>query len=215
MSSTTTIRDLGVFFSSNLSFRNHISTVASRAFRILGFIHRASRYFESISSLKLLYCSLVRPRLEYWSVIWSPYQRYLCVELERVQHKFLCIAARKLHCPMSTFEHDYTHIINSLKHLTLKNRRVLHDLLFAHQILNGTISSSELLYLFGLVASPVALRRRDVLHQGTHRTNYGQFDCINRIFSNVNKFSDSLNFFGSHSSFKSAAVQLLLSVTET
>jgi ribonuclease P/MRP protein subunit RPP40 len=65
------IRDLGVIFNSKLSFGEHIRTIAGTAFRALGFVLRAGREFSDVVTLKLLYITYVRSRLEYASLVWS------------------------------------------------------------------------------------------------------------------------------------------------
>jgi len=75
------IVDLGFKLSSNLHPREHIS--------IVGFIMRFSKHLRLSRSLKSLYCALVRPILEYGSVVWNPYTVAGSNQLERVQRKFL------------------------------------------------------------------------------------------------------------------------------
>ncbi|CAI6370620.1 unnamed protein product [Macrosiphum euphorbiae] len=68
------IEDLGVIFSSSLSFTAHIQSITIKASRSLGFIIRNTRDFNNIVSLKILYFSLVRSIPEYCSILWNPYQ---------------------------------------------------------------------------------------------------------------------------------------------
>lgn len=63
---------LGVVIDDKLSFNEHIDQMVRKSFKMLGFIFRCGRYFTSQSSLRLLYASLVRSRLEYCSSVWSP-----------------------------------------------------------------------------------------------------------------------------------------------
>ncbi|KAH0819129.1 hypothetical protein GEV33_003662 [Tenebrio molitor] len=83
------IRDLGVIFDSKLSFGEHIRTIAGTAFRALGFVLRAGREFSDVTTLKLLYITYVRYRLEYASLVWSPIYDVHSSLLERVQRRFL------------------------------------------------------------------------------------------------------------------------------
>ncbi|CAI6372350.1 unnamed protein product [Macrosiphum euphorbiae] len=52
------IKDLGVIFSSSLSFTAHIQSITIKASRSLGFIIRNTRDFNNIVSLKILYFAL-------------------------------------------------------------------------------------------------------------------------------------------------------------
>ncbi|EFN63053.1 Putative uncharacterized transposon-derived protein ZK1236.4, partial [Camponotus floridanus] len=89
LASTDSIRDLGVVFFSNLSWELHIQTLVNRAYRKLGFVMRSYKYFHNISTLRLLFCALVRPHLEYAVTVWAPYQTKYCVMIESIQHRFL------------------------------------------------------------------------------------------------------------------------------
>jgi len=66
-------KDLGVFFTPNLKFRRHILNFIHKANAITGTVKRS---FECLDSymLRSLYASLIRPHLDYASVIWNPYQ---------------------------------------------------------------------------------------------------------------------------------------------
>lgn len=72
-------RDLGVTLSFNLSFAIHVVEIPSNALKTFGSAGGASRHFQDINTIELLYCSLVRPRVEYCVTIRSPYRRYLQV----------------------------------------------------------------------------------------------------------------------------------------
>ncbi|XP_022164892.1 uncharacterized protein LOC111029945 [Myzus persicae] len=71
--------DLGFKLARNLSPSPHIAMITSRAFKVLGFIMRLSKDFKLSKSLKSLYCALVRPILEYGSVIWDPYTALILI----------------------------------------------------------------------------------------------------------------------------------------
>uniref|UniRef100_A0A034WQR3 Uncharacterized protein n=1 Tax=Bactrocera dorsalis TaxID=27457 RepID=A0A034WQR3_BACDO len=57
--------------------------------KILGFITRTSKDFTNPISLLRLYSSMVRPILEYGTVIWTPYTDAACSRIEKIQSK-LC-----------------------------------------------------------------------------------------------------------------------------
>lgn len=62
-------KDLGIIIDDKLSFRDHVDDMTRKAYRMLGFIFRCGKYFKSQSSMRLLYSSLVRNRLEYCSTV--------------------------------------------------------------------------------------------------------------------------------------------------
>jgi len=55
----------------------------------MGFVKCISYEFKLARSLKILFCSLVRPILEYESVIWEPQLSIDALMIESVQRNFL------------------------------------------------------------------------------------------------------------------------------
>jgi hypothetical protein len=49
-----------------------IDVIVSRAFATLGFIRRVASEFREPYTLRTLYTSLVRPKLEHASYVWDP-----------------------------------------------------------------------------------------------------------------------------------------------
>ena len=64
---TNMIKNLGITASSNLSWSKHIKVTAAKANKTLGLIKRICRDINDCATRRLLYCSLVRPKLEYAS----------------------------------------------------------------------------------------------------------------------------------------------------
>ena len=60
MESIDNIKDLGIYFSSNFTFKYHIEHTVSQALKMLGFINRTCKAFDDKSVLISLYKSLVR-----------------------------------------------------------------------------------------------------------------------------------------------------------
>ena len=85
----STFKDLGVTFDKKLTFVDHIDTSVSEVNRTLGFIIRNGRDFSNISTLKLLYFSFLRSKLEYASLVWQPCYNIHVTKLENVQRHFL------------------------------------------------------------------------------------------------------------------------------
>ena len=82
-------KDLGVLMDRKLTFVSHIETITAKSARMLGFIKRISREFQDYYALKTLFVSLVRPNLEYASVVWSPHQACHSERIERIQDNFI------------------------------------------------------------------------------------------------------------------------------
>lgn len=79
-------KDLGVTIDQDLKFREHISSKINLANRNLGIIFRTFTYLDQEMFLNL-FKSLVRPHLEYATVIWSPMYKKDRIAIENVQRR--------------------------------------------------------------------------------------------------------------------------------
>ena len=64
-------KDLGVYVDDKLSFETHVTKVVNTANKITGIIYRNFKMMGD-EVFTNLYKTLVRPHLEYSSVVWSP-----------------------------------------------------------------------------------------------------------------------------------------------
>ena len=85
--SVTDIKDLGVYFSANLSFEYHVNCVVAKANKMLGFVRRTTKDINDVTVLLSLYRTLVLSKLEYACSVWSPSQAFLSLKIERVQKR--------------------------------------------------------------------------------------------------------------------------------
>lgn len=83
------IKDLGVFFDSNLTFQYHIDYVVNKAIKKVNFIKRYTKQFKNLESFRTLYFSFVYSTISYCSVIWRPSNLYQLKQLEKPRHIFL------------------------------------------------------------------------------------------------------------------------------
>ena len=73
-------RDLGILVDDQLSFSDHIHTVAQKANKIMAVIKRTFVYLDS-NTFKLLFKAIVRPHQEYGVRVWYPYKKEKeCIE---------------------------------------------------------------------------------------------------------------------------------------
>lgn len=107
---------LGVTISNNLTWSNHIDIVCAKARRMLGFIYRHFYPNCNSNTLLKLYLSLVRPRLEYASPVWSPHTVSLTAQIERVQKFALKIVSGEWNA-------DYHALLTQFQIPTLQRRR--------------------------------------------------------------------------------------------
>ena len=70
------VRDLGVLFSPDLSFKLHIKRIVSNASQVCNRVLRTFVH-PSIDVYRKSYISFCRPLLEYATIVWSPYIKLL------------------------------------------------------------------------------------------------------------------------------------------
>lgn len=80
-------KDLGLFTASGLSWNQHIDRITAKANRVLGLVKRTCRDLNDVETKSTLYCSLVRPLLEYSCETWNPYTKRNIDKLEAVQRR--------------------------------------------------------------------------------------------------------------------------------
>ena len=66
---TYSVHDLSVLFSSDLSWGVHIRSIASKGYQTIGLLGRAFPASSSVRAKKLLFMSLLLPKLTYCSPI--------------------------------------------------------------------------------------------------------------------------------------------------
>ena len=77
---------LGVNINNKMSWNNHIDSITKKAHKTLGFLQRnTSRCPEKTK--ELCYKALVRPQVEYSSVVWDPHTKTYREQLEKVQRR--------------------------------------------------------------------------------------------------------------------------------
>ena len=77
---------LGVSVASDLSWNEHISSVAKSAARKIGFLFRSKRFFTPLHLLTL-YEAQIRPCLEYDSHLWTGTSKYSLATLDTIQKR--------------------------------------------------------------------------------------------------------------------------------
>jgi ribonuclease P/MRP protein subunit RPP40 len=86
LSKTDQERDLGITMTSDMKWHTQIKLAVNKANKAMGLLKRTFKNWD-IRSFKTLYCSTVRPHLEYASTAWSPYLKQDIKALERVQRQ--------------------------------------------------------------------------------------------------------------------------------
>lgn len=192
----STYKDLGVIFDSKLTFKEHINSIITKSFKILGFISRSLNRFRRIETYKTLYFTYVRGVLEYCSPVWTPHYDIHIYRIEKIQKCFTRKVFYKFHFPYEQYEMR----LLRLNMLSLYNRRLLTDELTFYKIFNHIIKSS--LANDVMIRNPQwALRGRNLFYLPFVTTNIEFHSAILRMqrrhddtFADINLNIDYLNF---------------------
>ena len=133
---------LGVHLQNDLGWGTHVGHITARANRMLGVVRR--NLFNCPESLKqTAYFSLVRPHLEYASVVWDPHLKKHIRGIEQVQRG----AARFVKGNYKREAGVVTSLIDDLRWQSLESRRKLARLTTMYKIVNNEIDIQAKDYL--------------------------------------------------------------------
>lgn len=191
----STIRDLGITLDNKINFNHHIDKMTNNARRTLAFVKRRSKEFKDPYVTKSLYCSLVRSKLEYASVVWNTDIENHISKIESVQKQFLLFALRNLGWRRDTFIlPSYGARLKLLNMDSLKDRRQNFDTMFAFDLIRKNIKCTDLCNKIVFNAQPPQnLRSRRLLFVALHTRNYTYnepFSRVSRSFNNVSNLYD-------------------------
>ena len=122
-------KDLGVTVADNLSFGKHINKITGETYNLVKNIRTAFTYIDE-EMVKKLITSMIRPRLEYAALVWSPNLKKEIRKVERIQR-----AATKL--PETLRDCTYEERLEKLGLITLEKRRERGDLIALYRIQEG------------------------------------------------------------------------------
>lgn len=128
---------LGVIFTHNMTWSKHIDYVCNKALKKLGYLRRTLSKSPKETKL-LLFKSLIRPIVDYASVVWNPYKQCEINRLEAIQKKavrFICHRYDRDFSPSST--------LSSLNLTSLSSRRRIESLKFLHSIVTSSVKLSN------------------------------------------------------------------------
>lgn len=186
LNSVTEVRDLGVIMDNNMNFRSHIDGIVTKSARLLGFLKRSSRGFKLVRTKIVLYNALVRSNLEFASVVWNPFYAVQSQRVESIQRAFtkhLAYTSGEIspRCP-------YEQRIQCYKMNSLRDRRLMQDLLFFFKLLNNKLDCMKLVESVGLKV-PYNIPRHPITnlyHTPATRTNIGVNSPLVRLSREMN-----------------------------
>lgn len=188
-----TILDLGILLDVKLNFIAHITMTVNKARAVLGFVKRWSKEFNDPYVAKSLYTSLVRPILEYGSIIWDPLYKIHSDAIESVQKQFLLFCLRGLNFnPMDL--PSYQARLALIKLPSLKSRRTTLNITMLFKIITGEINSGFLINNITFNVPQRPSRYFSPLSVQFCRSNYANSNPLWRMCNEFNKFYRFIDF---------------------
>lgn len=201
------IEDLGILFDSKLTFNSHVDKLIPKAYSTLAFIKRNCKDFSDPYTLKLLFTSFVRSKLEYGALIWSPHYDVHISRIERIQRRFINYALPHLNLidPRPSYRSRCQHL--GLE--SLEMRRKVQTMLFVYDLINGNIDCSDLLGKITFKVPYVNLRHHEIFYVACHRTNYVLNSPLIRSLIDYNLLHNNhmVEFNASKTNFKNFLLQ--------
>ena len=137
MTITDTSPYLGVTLSKDLKWNNHVDNIVRKANKVLGLLRR-NLYRAPQKIKETAYKTLVQPRLEYCSPIWSPHQLYLKEKVEAVQKRAARFVLRRPH--LKSQPDSVTEMLHELKWQSMEERRNQQSIVLMWKILKGQVA---------------------------------------------------------------------------
>ena len=128
------VKDLGVYLSEDMSWETQMSEAIKKARKFSGWILRCfiSRTPEV---LMYLYQSYVLPRVEYGSLLWSPYQKKSIIKLEAIQ--------RTMTAKIDGMQkYNYHQRLHKLKLYSLQRRRERFIAIYMYKLSEGIVPNN-------------------------------------------------------------------------
>ena len=164
------VKYLGVTISEDLRWNDHIGNTCSKAYRSLGLLRRNLSGCPP-SVRETAYKGLIRPVLEYASVVWDPHCKKLTNDLEKVQNR----SARFVLSDYSYEPGSMTNIMQRLQWKPLKTRRKHARMTLLYKGLKGmaNIPTKDLIQ---------QNNRTRNQHDLSFRIPYSRTDCYKHSF---------------------------------
>lgn len=188
LSTSDNHKDLGVIFTTNLSWSHHYSHITTSAYRLLGLLRRSFSSSISISTKKLLYTTLVRSRLTYASQVWRPHLIKDIKKLEQIQRR----ATKFI---LNNYHSDYKSRLLSLNLLPLMMTLELNDIMFFIRNFKNPQSCFDISSWVKFSSSSTRASNSNKLHHNvsTSTSNHLYFNRIQRLWNALPQLDLSLS----------------------
>ena len=206
------VKDLGILIDCRMTFKAQVNHVVSRGKCMLGLVKRLAKDFDCPHVARSLYCSLVRPLIEYAAVVWDPVFECDKARIESIQKQFLLFSLRCFEWTEGYHLPPYEARLSLLDLDTLRDRRVLAACSF---VISCAASCDSILRDAFQLATPARSTRSSALQRlqlpPIARTCYLDNAPLNRCIKHFNAFAAVLTFNMSHSICKKILRQQFMS----
>ena len=132
------VKDLGVLFSPDLSFGTHIDKMRKQTNKLIGWVFRTFRT-RSKKVMMTVWRSLIQPRLDYCSQLWSPSDATTINMLEDIQRHFSSrVSGMK--------DRDYWDRLKELRLYSQERRRERYAIIFIWKCAVGLVDGYKMVF---------------------------------------------------------------------
>ena len=117
--------------SNSCNYNYNYNYITAKANSILGLIKRSCRDVNDVTTLTTLYCSLVKPRVDYAFQVWNPYTKSNISRIESIQRR-----ATKFNLKS---DDEYLVRLRELRLLSLEDKRFIADVVFFYKVVNNHV----------------------------------------------------------------------------
>lgn len=190
-------KHLGLSFSNNGQWHNHIDNIISSASKIIGIMRKLKFSFTRLA-LNQIYLSYLLPVMEYSCVVWDGCSALDCNSLQKIQNEAARIVTGL------TRSVSLVNLYRECGWVTLAERRRQQKLTFMYKSVNGLVPT----YISDLIPPSVrelntyALRNQNDITVPFCRTEISRKSCIPSSIASWNSQSIDLRNSSSLASFK-------------
>jgi hypothetical protein len=186
-------KDLGVWISSDLKWKEQCCKAANKGMSVLGMIRRTFKIVNE-AAFKILYNTYVRPHLEYCVQAWCPHYRKDIDCLEKVQRR-----ATKMVFGLEKF--TYEERLERLKLFSLEQRRERGDLIEVYKNMQGK-DKVQCSKLFQRAETDNLRGNSKKLYKAAARIDTRKYYFSMRVVDKWNKLPDTVVTADSIATFK-------------
>ena len=180
LNTSSSHKDLGIIISSDLDWSDHFQYISSQAYKTFCLLRRTFCNCNSIHAKKLLYLSLVHPKLNYCFCVWRPHLIKDIVSLEKVQRR----ATKFI---LNDFSSDYKSRLLRLNLFPLMLLYEYYDIIFFFKCLKSPSSFNINNYVSFASSSTRSSANSKLLHtkSTTNSSHHFYFNRLPRLWNSL------------------------------